>query len=571
MIKVYSFATFLLLCIFTNTGIKDIKGQVSISLDHEVRPFDSHYFGYNGRSTEGPTWDNEAFLTLVEKMNPGTVRYPAGTQANYWNWRTGTFIAETGKTTRFNFPLDTFIMGLPERSQIIYVANIARPTPVTGVSVHASEDELKSDATLQLKIDDILAALEDFERLGRFPEVLELGNEFYFDSEHGSIYAINPDLYLNHCKKLCLQVKEKYPELKILLITSKAGNGSSNRDVWNNKVFETLEADAEFANMVHGVVQHHYISSYWGDQTMVSDEATAKVAMAEGIMYPREKKSDYDMVPEGIELWITEYGATKENADNTWTAGLRAVAMSLGWLDLGDKISRLLYHHITDENMVINKNEMKLASIGMAYGLLTEASLGANRIQKIEISNNPFIYSNVEALHAYKFIGDSTSTLFILNIGEQSHENVTLSNVIKGSSKFELKQIWSENTYSQPVYEEQGVEFESGLIENTVTIKPYSVLTIKAKNDSLVSVFSKNSAKQSKVYPTMFSNYLNIEISAKYNNAKALFFNVSGKLHKCYDLNNKENSLNTSFDSGVYFIKIVYPDHVETFKTIKTN
>ena len=162
-----------------------------------------------------------------------------------------------------------FVSGLPEETSIIYVVNMARPTPNTGIHFEASVEILKSEATLQLKINDMLAALQEFENAGKFPEAIELGNEFYFTSEHASIYASNPELYIAHCKEICSQVKELYPDLKILLITTKGG--TTLRDLWNNTIFNAFADDLEFKSNIHAVVQHHYISDNYGDLAEVTN------------------------------------------------------------------------------------------------------------------------------------------------------------------------------------------------------------------------------------------------------------------------------------------------------------
>ena len=327
-------------------GVNILGAQTVVSLVGEGRDISPVIFGFNGRSTEGPSWSDDTFLSIVDSMYPGSVRYPAGTQANYWDWRYGTFIEGSGKTASYIFTIGDFAKGLPAETNIIYVVNMARPTPATGISLNAPADVLESISTLQLKILDILEAIAEFESHGRLPDAVEFGNEFYFDNEHGAIYAANPHLYLQHSKILATAIKSEYPSIKILLCTSKGG--TSGRDYWNNSVFTALATDSELIPLIHGVVQHHYINSNYGDPTIVTDLETSERAIAEGFIYTGEIVPDYEMVPDGFRLWITEYGATKENAESTWASGLRAGAMTMGMLDLGENLEMLNFSPITN-------------------------------------------------------------------------------------------------------------------------------------------------------------------------------------------------------------------------------
>ncbi len=503
-------------------------GQISLKKTEPARNLSPTLIGYNGRSTEGPSWENTAFLSMVENLNPGMVRYPAGTQANYWDWRTGAFIEGSGKTSSYTFTIPMLVEGLPQESDIIYVMNMARPTPATGISLDASASVLKSDATLQKKIEDMLAALSEFENSGRLPEAVELGNEFYFSNEHAAIYAANPDLYLQHSKTICKAIKAVYPGLKILLITTKGG--TSGRDSWNEAVFSTLAVDSEFSEMVAGVVQHHYINENYGDPTTVSDLQTAKIAMAEGFHYTRESLSDYNLVPQDQKLWITEYGATKPNADGTWASGLRAVAMTMGWIELGEKIQQLCYHHITNDPDVINKDKMKLGPAGMTLGLLGAASREKTQVQGVDFSNNPAIGSSVETLHGFLFKNESEESLFLLNLGEEGHIGIDIEGILDYDSNREIMQYWSEQPYQSSVYRGKGVNEESKKVATTVDLKPFSVSLITA---SQITGFNESQHQKGiKIYPTVIETFFTVELPSGIHEANISIIDISGRV--CY-------------------------------------
>ena len=60
-------------------------------------------------------------------MNSRNVCYIAGTQANYWNWCTGTFIVGTG-TSKYPFEMSYSMDSLFSKREIVNAENMPRPT-----------------------------------------------------------------------------------------------------------------------------------------------------------------------------------------------------------------------------------------------------------------------------------------------------------------------------------------------------------------------------------------------------------------------------------------------------------
>ena len=524
-----------------------------MSLNSKVRDITNLNIGYNGRATEGPSWEDNTFVELVADMNPDVVRYPAGTQANYWDWHTGTFIEGCGKTADYIYTIEMLVNGLPDSTQIVYVANMARPTPATGIALDASDEVLESDETLQKKIDDIKGALALFKDFGKLPFAIELGNEFYFDNEHGAFYASNPDLYMNHAKQISISIKAIYPDIKIVLCTTKGG--STRRDYWNNTIFDYLKIDTEFASIVYSVVQHHYINETYGDETIVFDNESAKIAMTEGFQYTREHIADYELVPDNIPIWLTEYGATKLNAEGTWTAGMRAVAMSLGWLDMGDQIEQLLFHHLTSKPNVIN-DDITLAPIGMSMKLLTNAAKEKTSMQKILFDNNPIATNSIGSLHGYRFKNDSIETSIIINLSETQFTDMDISSLFSYDGTANLTQYWSENPYESPVYENFNISTENTEIDNVYTIQPFSVSVIDVNNDGTSTYSPEISKPNIKVYPTSFNNVITVEIFDKLINTNIQILNLTGSTVYKNSISNNTSYHNPKLQPGTYIITI---------------
>ena len=549
--------------------------------------------GFNRRSDNGIWWTDDSFIDLVAEMNPDIVRYPAGTQANYWDWRTGKFIDNTDKpwNNKEILHIPEFINALPERTKVVYVVNMARPTPASGVDVNADEETLKSYATLDVKIEDMLAAIDEFTNQGKEPFAIELGNEFFFGNiesgmfhiieDNGNFYSgwdyennthyisnskqdatvFNAELYINHCDIIVEAIKAEYPDTKILLTTTKSGNGNSTRDKWNQTVFDELENNPEYSDLkshIYAITQHHYINDNYGSPTVIHNNYTAKVAIAEGISYPMSRQADYDMVPNDYKIWYTEYGVSKDNAEETWATGLRYAAYALSWLDRGPKVGQLGYHYISDNNVVKTGSPMKFAPIGIAAQLLLTSSVNATEMQKISFSNNPNSVNEIKSLHGYKFKNATKEALIIININNQEFNQIQIDNLFDMAGPYHLTQYYSNQPYISGVYDgHSNILSNLSDIETGFNSPKFSISIIETDHSTAINENASNRNDIS-VYPNPFSNKIIIEGGSSKEN-KILIYNILGQSFECEQintLNNKTEIMTNHIPDGIYIIKL---------------
>jgi len=536
-----------------------ISAQPTVSVGTTSYTINPKLLGLNGRSTEGPSWTDNTFLSLVNDMNPGYVRYPAGTQGNQWNWKTGTFIAGLEQSAQEFFTIPMCVNGLPTGSKLIYMVNMVLPTPQTGITFSTTTDaHLATDATLTVKITDILNALAAFETAGHLPEVCELGNELYFTNEHAGVYANNPTFYLQHAKAIALAIKNKYPSIQIILCTTKGG--TSSRDNWNNTVFNKLSTDSQLSSLVYGVVQHHYINDAYGSSVAITNVTNAKTIIDEGITYVQDVAGNYAIVPSGKKLWITEYGATKPSADGMWASGMRAALLSLSFMNLGPKVDNLMWHHITDDPNILNSTKNKLGPVGIAFGQLSKAMNGCGTYKKLVFSN--MSASNAYAgLTGYKFFTNGVENILILNTENTTYTGLNLSNLtVSGTLNF-AKQYWSATPYISGVSTSSSINISTSTSLNSYQINSFSI-TVFSKTLQIAAVDNLEN-ETLKVFPTTFDNELTIW---SISNSSFSIYEVSGRKISTGKLNSGENKLNTStFSKGVHFIKI----EEKVFKVVK--
>ena len=598
-VKVFFFVVSILIC--SNTSVSQ---TVTTTLDPIVRDISEVNIGFNRRSDPGTWWTDASFINLLSQMNPDVVRYPAGTQANYWDWSTGQFLENTDKVwgNKEVVTIPTFVNALPSQTKAVYVVNIARPTPATGIDVNTTEAILKSDATLNLKITDMLSAIDAFAQAGKLPYAIELGNEFYFGNIESGIFQIeevdnngtteyysgwdqvnnqpfqssskqdDTDVtalfYLEQAKVIVNAIKALYPNMKFVLCTTKSGNGTSARERWNNTIFDNLQNNPEFttlSNDIDAVTQHHYLNDAYGVQTVITNNAEAKVAIAEGIQYPIDKQADYDLVPNDYKIWYTEYGVTKGIAEETWASGLRYAALVYSWFNRGDKVEQLLYHHISDNTIVQVGSPMKLAPIGIAQKLIAQAFVNMTEMQKINFSSNPISVNGIESLFGYKFINAEKETLLIININDADFTDVQLDNLFDYNGTQNLTQYRSVQPYVFGVAEgDSNILSTNTTISNTFNARGFSISVVEVENTLGLEDISNNSIK---VYPNPVKDVLTIEANTA---LKRIMVNSIDGSKVLTVKNIKNNSIDLStLTSGMYLLKIETNKGSEFKKLIK--
>lgn len=585
---------------------------VTTTLDATVRDISEVNIGFNRRSDGGPLfWTNTSFQTLLTEMNPDILRYPGGTQGNYWDWSTGQFIPNTDKpwNNREVVTIAQFMAGKPSATKVIYMANLARPTPATGVDVNASEAILKSQATLNVKIADMIDAIDEFVAQGQEPYAVEIGNEFYFGNEEGGIFHIteangkfysgwdatanggagaaiesnnkkdatdvNAEFYLQQAKDVVAGIKAAYPNMKFALISTKRGNGTSARERWNNTIYNELNTNPDFSQLkqdVHALTQHHYVNDAYNaygvsdTNAAITDATTAKQAIAEGIQYPLDKQLDYDQVPSDYKIWFTEYGATKNNAEDTWAAGMRHAALTYSWLSLGDKTEQLDFHHITDNNVVKPDATMRLASAGVTTKQFMAAMSGMTEMQKINFGTNPISVGTVNSLYGYKFKSLTKETILVLNVSDTGIQNVKFDNLLTYTGTPTMTQYRSNAPWVSGVAQgDTNIILNNDNILNTFNARKFSITVIEVLNETLsVDAFSLSNIS---VFPNPVKEVLTINTDATLKAVSV--FNISGKeVYTAKTIENNSINLN-NLATGMYILKVETDKGIEYKKLIK--
>ncbi|ARV14853.1 T9SS type A sorting domain-containing protein [Polaribacter sp. SA4-12] len=584
----YRKVNLVVLTVIISLSLSTNSQTITTSLKTEVTDVSDLDIGFNRRSDKGTWWTDNSFKTLVSEMNPDVVRYPGGTQANYWDWRTGKFLDNTDKTwnNKEVLKIPEFVNVLPNRTKIVYVVNMARPTPNTGISVTANEQTLKSTATLNLKIDDMISAINKFKEAGKMPFAVELGNEFYFGNEESGIFhivenggfyysgwnaannapiksndkkeatVVNAKFYLQQCKTIVSKLKTEFPTLKFALTTTKEETNAAARERWNTTIFNELQNNSNFSalkNDIYAVTQHHYLNDKYGVQTVISDNSSSKVAISEGIKYPNDKISDYNLVPNNYKIWYTEFGEVKEIAEETWASAIRYGTFIYGWLSLGDKVGQLDWHYISDNNVVKIGSPMKLAPVGIAAKIVSKAFADMEQMQEINFTNNPISVSNVNSLYGLKFKNDKKETVLIINTSNSDFSQVDFNNLFSYSGQQKMTQYYSNVPHISNVSEgSSNIKSILANVTNSTSIKNFSLTVIESENTALST---DNELKDIiSIYPNPVKDILIIQSK---NEVKSVsIIDLSGKIILQVE-SFKDSQINLkSIKSGIYILTL---------------
>lgn len=356
--------------------------------------------GFNGRSSEGPQWTNATFTSNVEWMNPSIVRYPGGTLANSWNWHVG---GKMGKNKIRNpYFIKDLVENAPQGCKLLYVMNIVNVPPETGYDYTTLTDKKARSAEVrQAKIKDTFEALEEFRAYGKMPVAIELGNELYFNDEADyGIYTKDPAQYITDVKVIGAAIRQSYPDLKILICTSKSDSkATSGRETWNTAIYNALQSDADFASYADAVVQHHYLDETIGSQNALASQNAWEEAINAASDYTAGAlvQKDYSRVPQNVGIWITEYGLGKATENcSRWISGLQYLAMSMGWIPWTPKLESIMLHHITLSPAVLTAEKDALSSVGISYGEFLRSASGASKATRLVLATEPPSMSGID-------------------------------------------------------------------------------------------------------------------------------------------------------------------------------
>jgi len=517
-----------------------------------------------------PTWTNQSFIDSVKTLNLEIIRYPGGTESQYFDWQTGRSVPSSLWTnaTLFNH---SYIGTVPHISY-----------PLSQLHYFYQQTGIKPVFCLNLltkTLSNQIQMLQAANSLGIPIEYIELGNELYFTDQDFVNKYPNPIDYVLDIKNNWLpQISALFPNAKIAVIGSYDGltdlNGNSvptRITTWNDTLFaQNINSNA--------ITFHYYIPP---NTTTLSNPNIVQALAAPFRHWPTLKTNTLDNVTNGMECWITEYNLNDGNQTtyaiaSSWAHGLYTASLFSLMLE-EPKIKMLLNHQITGSPAFASLASYtpfgdtltnKLTAEGNAMRLIHQAVKGNNNATKLSFSNNPTITvntTNYPSLIGWVFDNGTDKELYILNLSNTNFA-LDLNAVITGT--FEYEQISANNPLQKDITT-QNLVISKGLLSSNIQTVPYSLTY--AKSQSVTGINEMGSTPSFVIYPNPAKNLIEIKTNQVNNELVQIeIFDTQGRLimSKQNSIQNGQTTLEISgIPSQLLFIKLT--DKNGNHQTIK--
>ncbi len=321
------------------------------------------YLGINGTNVTAFDlgWANIELQKSIEGLYPSTIRYPGGTNANWWDWRKGGFVdgskIDNKKKTCY---------GLPFNYGSIYPQN---NNSLANFKISIDKAHAKPVFVLNLlssTLSDQLAMLEEAQQLGFPIEEVELGNEFYTElCEHIEKYPTGTS-YATDAATWTGAIRQRFgSNVKVSWVGAKEYTGMSSRLAnWNSgmvNIISTLSAsqkpdaftlhEYKPANVPATGTSHCSTIDFTANQsTFCSKKIWQKffynVYKNIDAINTTEMTTLSAAFPAGAaRFWFTEYNLLdrEKMIHGSWANALYTGAMTLAFLDY-DKIEHINCH-----------------------------------------------------------------------------------------------------------------------------------------------------------------------------------------------------------------------------------
>lgn len=211
-------------------------GVVQIRDTEETgKPVNRLLHGYNLNFARTPFgMGDDRFQTAVRALRPGNLRFPTGTQANYYNWKVDGwpefpdwvkgFVKTSVEALKKN---RGGVLGYPEYVKTC-LANDVTPILVANL--------------ITLEPADLVAWIADMKARGLPVTRVELGNELYDRSQGGELS--DPKKYLIRARLFFDAVKKEHPQVRISIPALPEGNGEIDPGEWDRVLAESDFCDA---------------------------------------------------------------------------------------------------------------------------------------------------------------------------------------------------------------------------------------------------------------------------------------------------------------------------------------
>lgn len=162
----------------------------------------------------GANFTQQSFIDSTASLNPGILRFPGGTNANHWDWKTGWY--KQGYLPPFpalKIRPEEFQIGLnATNAEGLYVLNLETST-----------------------VDYEMDGLRHLKNLGLNPTMVELGNEHNLANSTYPLQFMTSSNYAQMCKTWYDSIKLVLPNSKVCVV----GSNTGQRPTWHSDILKS--------------------------------------------------------------------------------------------------------------------------------------------------------------------------------------------------------------------------------------------------------------------------------------------------------------------------------------------
>lgn len=301
---------------------------IEVSPTGPVRTVTPTLLGLNGVNVTGPRWDNSKLDAVLATFGPGVLRYPGGTNANYWDWQSGWF--QPGR-----WPAEP--PGAPINDKIgVFKTGLgaAGAAPMFVLNVLTYQGAVGSDSINTAMLRGQLRFLHAAAAAGMPVKMVELGNEMYLTGAvsggtHGLDYETRFPTAADYATQMnawIAALHKAFPGVQVAPVAADPNyisGVSARRQTWDDQVLPPLKGE--------DVMSVHEIQRV---------KQTSPVPTVLAQPYLRYQTFAANQLPlftaRNLPLWITAFNMEDQTAGQTlqgsWLHGLYVAEQALLYL-----------------------------------------------------------------------------------------------------------------------------------------------------------------------------------------------------------------------------------------------
>ena len=391
-------------------------------------------------------------VTALRDYQGGTIRYPGGAIANYWNWQSGsvnqpaattsTGRSKPGRVQDYGFTLQT----------LLGIVRETGTTPVFDLNLLTST------------LPDQLQMLHTAQSLGIPVRYVELGNEFYLDNSNYLKVFPTAASYARSVAQWAPAIRAAFPDAQIAAVGSLPQDTARERS-WNSTLLSIAGAD------INAVTLHDYVAPIGKDPGPAQVLAAAQTSW-------RSTQQVMAAIPSRYRIWFTEFNLSRRGLSGgepargtTWLHGLYVAEM----VALFDQSPRVQLDDFWDlfsdpSTGAFTSGQVPQPTVaGTALMFLTNASAQASRVTPLSFTAAPALPDGAAGVIGVSFDGPRGTRTVLINLTDQA---VTLS---PGTGTGLSPGTSTVSVSAAPATTASGLTRTTGVLGTTITLPAYTI------------------------------------------------------------------------------------------------